>query len=138
MTLALLTSCSPCSYMINSFIIFYLNSINKTEQGNRIFNPSFCSSVETNVGRMFLSLIKKHFHKNNQFNKILNKNTIKLSYSCMENMKSIINSHNNTILRKLKNGQNKAIMKDCNCRDKAKCPLQGKCLSKNNIYKATV
>ena len=56
----------------------------------------------------------------------------------MGNMKSVINSHNNNILRKLKNGQNKAIMKDCNCRDKAKCPLQGKCLSKNIIYKATV
>ena len=56
----------------------------------------------------------------------------------MGNMKSIINSHNNTICRKVKDEQNQAIMKDCNCRDKTKCPLQGNCLSKNIIYKAIV
>ena len=77
-------------------------------------------------------------NKNNIFNKILNKNTIKLSYSCMGNMKSIINSHNNAILRKIKNEQNQVKDKECNCRDSTKCPLQGKCMSSNIIYEAEV
>ena len=102
------------------------------------YNPPFCASVETNIGKLFLNLVKKHFGKNSTFSKILNKNTIKLSYSCMGNMRSIINSHNKTILRKVDSLKEQTKVKDCNCRDRTKCPLQGKCMSSNIIYKAEV
>ena len=46
------------------------------------FNPPYCFSIKTNVGRIFLKLIKKHFPKGNSLNKIFNKNTVKVSYSC--------------------------------------------------------
>ena len=62
------------------------------------FNPPYCLSVKTNVGRIFLKLIQKHFPKGNSLNKIFNKNTVKVSYSCMGNISSIISSHSKNIL----------------------------------------
>ena len=47
------------------------------------FNPSYSKNVETNVGKCFLSLIDKHFPKSNPLHKIFNRNTLKLSYSCI-------------------------------------------------------
>ena len=47
------------------------------------FNTLYCVSVKTNFGRIFLKLIKKHFPGGNSLNKTFNKNTIKVSYSCM-------------------------------------------------------
>ena len=42
------------------------------------FNPPYCLSVKTNVGKVFLKFIKKHFPKGNSLNKIFNKNTVKI------------------------------------------------------------
>ena len=56
-------------------------------------------NVETNIGKTFLKLVKKHFPRKNSFHKIFNKNTVKISYSCMRNISSIIASHNKSILR---------------------------------------
>ena len=61
------------------------------------FNPPFSKNVATNVGNYFLNLIKKHFPKNHKLSKIFNKNTLKLSYSCMPNIKSVINAHNRKV-----------------------------------------
>ena len=65
------------------------------------FNPPYCLSVKTNVGKIFLKLIQKHFPKG--LNKIFNKNTVKVSYSCMGNISSIISSHNKNILNPVSN-----------------------------------
>lgn len=81
---------------------------------------------------IFLNLFKKHFSANNSFQKIFNKNTIKITYSCMKNISSIIASHNKWILRP------KARKYSCKCRNKDSYPLQNKCLSLKVIYKATV
>ena len=62
------------------------------------FNPPFSLSVKTNIGKLFFKMLKKHFPKANPLSKIFNKNTIKISYSCTRNMKSIISSHNKQIL----------------------------------------
>ena len=56
-------------------------------------------NVETNIGKTFLKLVKKHFPRNNSFHKIFSKNTIKISYSCMRNISSRIASHSKSILR---------------------------------------
>ena len=58
------------------------------------FDPPYSKSVKTNIGRIFIKLISKHFPPNHKFVKIFNKNTIKLSYSCMPNIRSKINGHN--------------------------------------------
>ena len=47
------------------------------------------------VGKQFFKIVNKHFPENNTLHKIFNKNTLKISYSCMKNMSDIISSHNN-------------------------------------------
>ena len=55
----------------------------------------------------------------------------------MPNALSIIKAHNKRILAEADN-THPAPARLCNCIDKAKCPLEGKCLTKNVIYKAQV
>ena len=54
------------------------------------FNPPYNKNLSTNIGKFFLNLINKHFPKEHKFHKIFNKNNVKVSYSCMPNIKSII------------------------------------------------
>ena len=89
-------------------------------------------NVETNIGKTFLKLLKKHFPHNNSFHKIFNKNTIRISYSCIRNIRSIIASHNESILCP------KAKEYGCNCRNKESCPLENQSLTPKVIYEATV
>ena len=86
------------------------------------FNPPFSKSVNTNIGREFLSLIDKHFPPQHKLHKIFNRNTLKISYSCMNNVKSIIGTkHNAHIIR---NSQPQNTETDnCNCDNKNACPL---------------
>ena len=67
------------------------------------FNPTYCMSVKSNIGKTFLSLLRKHFPKGSALNKIFNKNTVKVSYSCMGNIASVITAHNKNILQPNKN-----------------------------------
>ena len=101
------------------------------------FNTPFCRTVKTKIARNFIALIEKHFHKTNPLKKIFNRNTINISYSCMQNIDKIINAHNRKILqRKLP----KDNIKSCNCR-KFKCPLENtnkSCRTDSVVYKATV
>ena len=97
------------------------------------FNPPFSLNVKTNIGKAFLKLIEKHFPKHHKLSKIFNKNSIKLSYSCMDNMAKLIQSHNSRVLQEQAENQKKL----CNCR-KEECPMDGKCLSPCIVYKATV
>ena len=62
------------------------------------FNPPYSLNVSTKIGNYFLHLISKHFPQQHTFHKIFNKNNIKVSYSCMPNISSIINSHNKKII----------------------------------------
>ena len=70
------------------------NNTNKLQRKRKIINPPFNKSVTTNVGRRFLNLVEKHFPREHKLHKIFNKNTLKVSYSCSQNMTQIINSHN--------------------------------------------
>ena len=58
------------------------------------FNPPFSKNVKTNIGEVFFKFLNKHFPPNSKLNKIFNRNTIKISYSYMRNIGSIISSHN--------------------------------------------
>lgn len=99
------------------------------------YNPPFNINVSTDIGRKFFGLLDKHFPKKHRFHKLLNRNTVKMSYSCMPNVEAILQRHNKNIL------SNKAIdhnQKRCNCRDKSSCPLKGECLVSSVVYEATV
>ena len=97
------------------------------------FNPLFSKNVSTKIGKSFLSLLDLHFPRNHIYSSIFNRNKIKISYSCMQNIKSVINNHNMKIL----NNTNE-IEEGCNCRNKNSCPLDGKCLTPNIIYEAQI
>ena len=58
------------------------------------FNPPFSQNVETNLGKFFFKLVRKNFPKNHIFRKIFNLNTLKLSYSSMANLQSLMKQHN--------------------------------------------
>ena len=62
------------------------------------YNPPFTKNASTNIGHKFLALVDKHFPKDHKLRKIFNRNTIKISYSCMNNTKQIIDNHNKHIL----------------------------------------
>ena len=111
--------------------LIYKNSIegnNTQKRKNRTrkilwFNPLYNMEVINNLGKEFFKLLKRNFPATDPLHKIFNKNSIKLSYSCMPNINSIINKSN---IMKLSKEKHKETAK-CNCRDKATCPLKGKC-----------
>ena len=97
------------------------------------FNQPFSQSVKTNIGKIFLKLIRKHFPRHHKLHKIFNPNTLKLSYCCMKNISNIIKQHNATVL-----ATSTTPKRLCNCRNKDTCPLDGCCLKQCFIYKAEV
>ena len=111
---------------------------NKKKQVRNItwYNPPSDSNVRSNLRRKFLHIINKCFPKNHPLHKIFNRHTLKLSYSSMPNMKSIISSHNKHVLSSANTPTQQ--LDTCNCRKKPDCPLEGKCLQSNVIYQATI
>ena len=90
------------------------------------YNPPYSRNVATNVGRAFLKILDEEFPKEHALHKIFNRNTVKISYSCMSNLKQSIDGHNKSISRK------KIVpSKTCKCMD-------GNCLKELVIYQATV
>ena len=51
------------------------------------YNPPYNKSLSTNIGCVFLNLLDKHFHKEHKLNKIFNRNSVKINYSCTRNIK---------------------------------------------------
>ena len=102
------------------------------------YNPPYCQSVRNNIGTAFLRLVNKHFTKTHPYRQIFNRCTLKISYSCMANIKSIIQSHNKKILTETR--QSTENEKKCNCQKQRKdmCPLAGECIIENVIYEAEV
>ena len=97
------------------------------------FNPPYSKQVSTNIAKRFLNLLDQHFPKQHRLYKIFNRNNVKVSYSCTENMSSFISSHN----KKLLNSRTGNI-KPCNCRSKDDCPLNGQCHAQDIVYKCTI
>ena len=67
------------------------------------FNPPFSQTVKTNVAKLFFRLLDKNFPKSHLLYKIFIRNTIKVSYSYMNNVLQTIKKHN----RKVSNKKNK-------------------------------
>ena len=108
----------------------------KNRQRNRIFfNPPWSANCKTKVGANFLKLVDTCFPPSNPLHKIFNRNTLKVSYSCLPNMAQVISKHNS----KLQNKTSDVPAPGCNCRGGvANCPLDGACLTKGVVYGAKV
>ena len=70
-------------------LVYTNNDTTQTHRRNRKrniiwFNPPYTKSVETNIGRTFLNLVKKHFPQSHKYYKLFNKNNIKVSYCCID------------------------------------------------------
>ena len=108
------------------------NLIRKRKRQRNIlwFNPLYSKAVKTKIGKFIFQLIRKHFPKEHIFRKIFNRNTLKLSYSCMPNIKTKINAHNREILRSIQSKN----AKTCNCQQKE----NGACLQEILVYYPTI
>ena len=115
--------------------IKYSPSQPKQRNRNRqILNPPYSVNLKTNVGKLFMKLINKHFPRHHKFHKLFNRNNVKLSYSCMPSMKNVIQKHNSKIMVDPKPTNNKT----CSCRQKLDCPLNQNCPSEGLVYNAVV
>ena len=77
----------------------------RRRKGNRkrnviYFNPPYSKTIKTNIGRVFLNIIREEFSKGHPLYPVINKNNIKMSYRCMPNMSQQINRHNKKLLSK--------------------------------------
>ena len=110
----------------------------KRNRGRKItwFNPPFSANVSTNIGAKFLQIIDTCFPRGHILYKIINRNTVKVSYRCMPNMKQILGKQNS----KIKNQKSvQPPPPGCNCRGgPPSCPLNGACQTEELVYKATV
>ena len=78
-----------------------INTASNKKQRKRYIiwlNPPHRKNVKTNIEKIVLNLIKKHFPPHHKFHKLFYKNTAKISYSCTRNVKTIINSDNEKTL----------------------------------------
>ena len=60
--------------------------------------------------QIFLYLLDKHFGRSHKCHKIFNGNNVKISYSCIDNLKNIISSHK----KEIANFYNEINGKTCN------------------------
>ena len=99
------------------------------------FNPPWSANCRDNVGNIFLRIVDTCFSPSHPLHKIFNRNTLKVSYSCLPNMAMVISSHNS----KVKSKDQDIQPPGCNCRKGvAHCPLNGACQTQGLIYGAKV
>ena len=63
------------------------------------FNPPYSANAATSIGHKFLQAIDECFPQSHPLHKILNRNTLKLSYSCMPSMQNFISAHYTKLTR---------------------------------------
>lgn len=73
-----------------------------------------------------------HFLQSYKFSKLLNRHTIKVSYSYESNIKGRINKRNKKAQQKHQDTQL------CNCINKKQCPLKRQCLTESIVYQANI
>ena len=99
------------------------------------YNPPWSANCSTKIGAKFLNLVDTCFPPTHPLHKIFNRNTLKVSYSCMPNMAQAISKHNFKVRR-----QNQVrVSPGCNCRRGVEsCPLGGTCLTEGVVYGSKV
>ena len=94
------------------------------------FNPPYSKQVSTNIAKRFRKPLDRHFRKQYRLYKIFNRNNVKVSYSCAENMCNFISCHNKILLN-----SRTGIIKSLHSINKDECRLNGQCLSQGIAYK---
>ena len=74
-----------------------------------------------------------YFPKSQELHKSFNRNTVKVSYSCIQNMSKICKGHNSKITFTRCNQ-----LTLCNCLVKEECPMDGKCQTLDAVYDCSV
>ena len=105
--------------------------------------------------------MEKCFPLGSKLRSTFNRNNMKVSYSCMPNVGSVINSHNAKIMRKHDESNHTQVEATpppvvaatppvvgalpsvqrpgkCNCRVKGNCPVPGMCQTESVVYQAIV
>ena len=136
---------SPCFNFnyIEYRMIFYTVNIAKViqntvqkdqchqDEGGIVPETSYCTialSVKMEkqmFENIFFKLLKKHVGKNHEYHKIFNKSNMKVSYTSMNNMTKIINSHKKYVASK----KVQANQKFSSCCNLENCPFDSKCLT---------
>ena len=102
------------------------------------YNPPYSSQVKTMVGHLFLALVEKHFKRGTKIGGRFNRNTLKLSYSCLPNMGAKLRHHNNKVLGTKQAWSEPESGVSCNCRDKTLCKVENKCKLPGALYSGLV
>ena len=94
---------------------FYYTKNQRQKSKNRSpnitwFNPPYNNALSTNIAKPFLRLINRHFPKSHRLNENFDRNTVKVIYSCMQNMSKIYKGHNSNITSAPYN-----LLTLCNC-----------------------
>ena len=112
-----------------------INDKNRKKKSRNIiwFKPTSSKAVSTNIAKIFLRLINRHFPKSHRLHKIFNRNTVKVSYSCMQNMSKIYKGHNSKITSVPCNQL--ALF---NCQEKGEFSMDGKCQTLDAVYECRV
>ena len=101
------------------------NKENKKQRRKIIwFNSPFSKSVKSNIDKTFHNVIKRYFPKAYKLHQTFNKNNVKVRYSWMSNMSSILSSHNLKVINPYK-----TQTYGCNRRIKVSCAIQNQYLN---------
>ena len=114
---------------------FQKNVIMKRENGNeRLFGSILCIQKMSRLTSVRYSSCYyiNIFSPSKSFQKNFNKNSVKISYSCMRSIISIISAHTCSILNPPKTNFG------CNFRNRSMCPFQNKCFTPNIVYEAGI
>ena len=136
----------------------------KRKRNLTYFTPPYSMTVKTRIGKLFLKIVEESFPPDNPLHRKLSKHNLKLSYSCVPNMKSRISRHNQKIRDTARQAaaatrvageqqpaqrqqqqpeqqqqQQPGQQRSCNCRVRRNCPLNNRCLLATNvIYQSTI
>ena len=102
------------------------------------FNMLFCKLANIDSGKYFQHLLDKHFNRDNPLNRIFNRNTVKINYSCTKNVSNILSNHNRKLLNELIARDRNPDVASCNYRNKEECLLGGRCNSRDFVYEACI
>ena len=81
----------------------------------------------------FIILLYRDFPKSHRLDKIFNRNTVEVRYSCIQNIPKICKGHNSKIISAL---YNQLTLR--NCRVKEECPVDSKFQTMDEVYDCPV
>ena len=87
---------------------------------------------------IFFRFNRQTFKKNNPLSKIINRNNVKTSYSCTNNISRIIYNHNKKFIDKLYRNNYDKLKQFCNCKIKNECLQGNKCNLNDIIYQVNI